>query len=180
MAVTREKKTQMLANYAELIQKSQALFITHYGGLNMKDLDKVRSQIRNSQGEFHVTKNTLLRRALQEVGYDVPEAWLKGPTSVSFCFADPAAVAKALNELTRELEKLRVVGGVLAGKALNQEQVVALASLPSLETLRAQIIGMITAPASQLVGVLNAAIGGVVYALQAKVDKAQSAEPSAA
>ncbi len=180
MAITREKKTQMLAEYVALMQKSQALFITQYGGLDMPALNKVRSQIRESKGEFHVTKNTLLRLALHEAGYDVPKEWLKGTTSVSFCFEDPAAVAKALNELTKEFEKLQVVGGVLAGKPLSQAEVSALANLPSLETLRAQIIGMITAPASQLVGVLNAAIGGVAYALQAKIDKEQPAEAPAA
>jgi large subunit ribosomal protein L10 len=171
LAISREKKERIVANYAELIGKSQAMIITHYGGLKMPELDKVRSQMRSAQAEFHVTKNTLLKRALKSAGYDVPAEWLTGATAMSFCFKDPAAVAKALNELTKEFEKLEVIGGVLSGKAITKEEVEALASLPSLDTLRAQIIGALSAPASNLVGVLNAAIGGVMYALQARIDK---------
>lgn len=171
MAISREKKEQIVAEYAELIGKSQAMIITRYGGLKMPELDKVRSQMRGAQAEFHVTKNTLVKRALKDAGYDVPAEWLTGTTAMSFCFNDPAAVAKALNELTREFEKLSVVGGVLSGKSITKEEVEALAALPSLDTLRAQIIGAISAPASNLVGVLNAAIGGVMYALQARIDK---------
>ncbi|BCX05455.1 MAG: 50S ribosomal protein L10 [Candidatus Roseilinea sp.] len=171
MAISREKKESIVAEYAELIGKSQAMIITHYGGLKMPELDKVRSQMRSAQAEFHVTKNTLVRRALKDAGYDVPAEWLTGTTAMSFCFKDPAAVAKALGELTKEFEKLKVVGGVLSGKAITKEEVEALASLPSLDTLRAQLIGAISAPASNLVGVLNAAIGSVMYALQARIDK---------
>lgn len=171
MAISREKKEQIVAEYAELIGKSQAMIITRYGGLKMPELDKVRSQMRNAQAEFHVTKNTLVKRALKNAGYDVPAEWLTGTTAMSFCFNDPAAVAKTLNELTKEFEKLTVIGGVLSGKAITKEDVEALASLPSLDTLRAQIIGAISAPASNLVSVLNAAIGGVMYALQARIDK---------
>lgn len=171
MAISREKKEHIVAEYAELIGKSQAMIIAHYGGLKMPELDKVRSQMRSAQAEFHVTKNTLMKRALKDAGYDVPAEWLTGMTAMSFCFKDPAAVAKALSELTKEFEKLEVVGGVLSGKAITKDEVEALASLPSLDTLRAQIIGAISAPASNLVSVLNAAIGGVIYALQARIDK---------
>lgn len=173
MAISKEKKISMLAEYAELIGKSEALLITQYGGLKMPELDKTRRQIRGLQAEFHVTKNTLLSRALKDAGYDVPPEWLRGPTAMCFCFKDPAAAAKALSELTKEFEKLQVVGGVLNGKAITKSEVEALASLPPLDTLRAQIIGAISAPAANLVGVLNAAIGGVIYALQARIDKEQ-------
>jgi large subunit ribosomal protein L10 len=179
LAITKDKKESMLAEYVELIGKSQAVFITHYGGLKMPELDKVRGQIRGAQAEFHVTKNTLVKRALQDAGYTVPEEWLTGSTAMSFCFQDPAAVAKALGDLGKEFDKLKVVGGVLSGKAISKNDVEALASLPSLDTLRAQIIGAISAPASNLVGVLNAAVGSVMYALQARIDKETPAEPAA-
>jgi large subunit ribosomal protein L10 len=176
LAINKEKKDAMLAEYAELIGKSQAVIITQYGGLKMPELDKVRGQIRGSQAEFHVTKNTLVKRALKDAGFDVPEEWLTSSTAMSFCFNDPAAVAKELGALAKEFEKLKVVGGVLSGKAITKNEVEALASLPSLDALRAQIIGAISGPASNLVGVLNAAVGGVMYALQAKIDKETPAE----
>jgi large subunit ribosomal protein L10 len=176
LAITKEKKENMLAEYAELIGKCQAVFIAQYGGLKMPELDKVRGQIRGAQAEFHVTKNTLVKRALDDAGYSVPDEWLAGATAMSFCFDDPAGVAKALADLGKEFDKLKVVGGVLSGRAISKNDVEALASLPSLDVLRAQIIGAISAPASGLVGTLNAAVGGVVFALQAKIDKETPAQ----
>jgi large subunit ribosomal protein L10 len=166
----------MITDYADLISKSEAVIISQYGGLKMPELDKVRGQIRGAQAEFHVTKNTLVKRALKEAGYDVPAEWLKGSTAMSFCFKDPAAVAKTMADLAKEFDKLNVVGGVISGKAIDKKQVEALASLPSLDTLRAQIIGALSAPASNIVGVLNSAVGSVMYALQAKIDKDTPAE----
>lgn len=179
MAINKEKKDEMLAGYNELLGKSQAVFITQYGGLKMMELDKVRGQIRGAEGEFHITKNTLVKLALRDAGFDVPEEWLVGTTAISFSFKDPAAVAKALGDLTKQFDKLKVVGGVVSGKAIDKSQVEALASLPSLDTLRAQLIGMISAPATGIAGVLNSAVGSVMFALQAKIDKETPAEQPA-
>ena len=175
MAITKAKKEGMLTDYAELISKSQAVIIAHYGGMKMLELDKVRGQIRGAQAEFHVTKNTIVSKALKDAGYDVPAEWLTGTTAMSFCFKDPAAVAKTMGELSKEFDKLKVVGGLVSGKAVDKKQVEALASLPPLDTLRAQLIGTLSGPASNIVGVLNSAIGSVMYALQAKIDKDQPA-----
>lgn len=178
MAISKQKKEDMLINYKELLGKSQAVIITRYGGLNMPQLNKVRGAVRGAQAEFHVTKNTLIARTFKEAGYPVPDEWLVGPTAVSFCFGDPPAAAKAIQQLADDMDKLKVVGAILAGAALDAERVKELAAMPSLETLRAQIIGLISSPASGLIGVLNAAVGSVMYALQAKIDKEQPAESS--
>lgn len=162
-----------------LLEKSNAIIITKYGGMNMPQLDKVRKQMRDAKAEFHITKNTLVARSLKAKGYAVPAEWLKGSTAMSFCFGDAPVAAKALGELSKEINKLSVVGGVLSGKAITANQVKDLADMPSLDTLRAQIIGAIAAPASNIVGVLNAAVGGVLYAIQAKIDKEKPAEAAA-
>lgn len=179
MAVSKEKKGQQLADYKTLVEKSQALIIARYGGLNMPQLDKARKLIREAQGEFHVTKNTLLKQVLEEHGMSVPDAWLKGATGIAFAFKDPTAVAKAIGDLDKEYEKFSTVGGVVSGQSVDAAGVKELASLPSLDVLRAQLLGMLDAPASGIVGALNAAIGAVAYALQAKVDKEQPAEAAA-
>jgi large subunit ribosomal protein L10 len=175
LAISKQKKEEMLIDYKELLSKSQAVIITQYGGLNMPQLNKVRGAVRGAQAEFHVTKNTLIARTFKEAGYRVPEEWLAGPTAVSFCFGDPPAAAKAIQQLADDLEKLKVVGAVLAGAALDAQRVKELATMPPIETLRAQILGLISSPASGLVGALNAAVGSVMYALQAKIDKDQPA-----
>lgn len=176
MAISRDKKEAIVAEYKELVSKSQAIIITKYGGMDMKQLDKVRKEMRSAQGEFHVTKNTLLFKVLKDAGQEVPEKWLTGQAGVNFCFKDPAAGAKKAGELAKEFEKFSVIGGVLSGKAIDPSGVDALASLPPIETLRAEIIGLISSPATNLVSVLNSAVAGVMYALQAKIDKEQPAE----
>lgn len=179
MALTRQKKQEMQASYRELLTRSQAVIITRYGGLNMPQLNKVRGQVRGAHAEFHVTKNTVMALALQEAGYRVPEEWLIGSTSVSFCFGDPPAAAKAIKQLADELENFNIVGAVMAGQALDVEGVKTLAAMPPLEILRAQLIGVISSPASGVVGAINAAVGSIMYALQARIDKEQPAPAEA-
>ena len=162
-----------------LLDKSTAVIITKYGGMTMPQLDKVRKQMRGAQAEFHITKNTLVMRALKAKGYDVPKEWLIGSTAMSFCYGDPPAVAKSLGDLSKEFDKLSVVGAVLSGKTITAAEVKSLADLPSIDVLRAQLIGTISAPASNIVGVLNAAVSGILYALQAKIDKETPAEAAA-
>lgn len=176
MAITKDKKNELVEGYAELVGKSQAVIIAQYGGMNVPQLNKVRAQLRDAKAEFHITKNTLIARSFKDAGYAVPEEWLKGSTAVGFCFGDPPAVAKLLGQLSREIDKLKIVGGVVGGLAIDPAGVTELASLPSLDTLRAQLIAAISAPASNLVGVLNAAVGSVMYALQARIDKEPPAE----
>lgn len=178
MAISKERKGELIVDYTELLGKSQAVIITTYAGMNMPQFNKVRSQIRGANAEFHVTKNTLMARTFKEAGYNVPAEWLKGSTAVSFCFGDPPAVAKLMGQLSTEIDKLKIVGGVVGRQALDTNGVKELAALPSLDVLRAQLIGTIMAPASSLVGVLNAVVGGVMYALQARIDKEQEQQPA--
>lgn len=175
MAITRNKKEEIVGDLNDWAQKSQAIIIVKYGGMTMPQLDKVRHAMRKAEGEFHVTKNTLATKVLNEHGLKVPEKWLKGQTAMSFCFKDPAAVAKSLGDLGKEFDKLQVMGGVMSGTTMDAEGIKALASLPSLDVLRAQIIGALSGPASGLVGVLNSAVGSVMFALQARIDKEQPA-----
>ena len=175
MAVSKDKKQQLMGGYQELLSKSQAVIITQYGGLNMPQMNKVRTLVRGAQAEFRVTKNTLMARTLKEAGFNVPGEWLSGATAISFCFGDPPAAAKAIKQLADELENFKIIGGVLAGQAMDAEGVKALATMPPLETLRAYLIGLLSSPASGIVGALNAAVGGVMFALQARIDKEQPA-----
>jgi large subunit ribosomal protein L10 len=176
LAISKVRKGELVADYTELVHRSQAMIIATYGGMNMPQFNKVRNQLREAKAEFHVTKNTLIARTFKEAGYQVPDEWLKGATAVGFCFGDPPAAAKLLGQLSTEIENLKIVGGVVGGQTVDSSGVKELATLPSLNVLRAQLLGAISGPASGLVGVLNAAIGGVMYALQARIDKETPAE----
>ncbi len=111
MAVSKERKEETLATYAEWLKKSQAVILVEYTGAKMKDLDAMRAKIRELGGEFHILKNTLARRAFSNSGMDLPTDLLVKSTAVSFAFTDPASTAKALTEATKGKEFVKVKGG---------------------------------------------------------------------
>src|SRR5512140_405605 len=117
----------------------------------MKDMDNIRAKVRESGAEFHVVKNTLARRIFAQQGMTLPPEYLVKSTAVSFAFSDPAATAKALADATKGMAFVKVKGGFIGGQLLNAGQVKALAELPPLPVVRAQLLGVLQAPASKLV-----------------------------
>ena len=154
MAISRERKEEVLAQYADWFKRSQAVILVEYTGAKMKDLDAIRSKVRDSGGEFHIVKNTLAKRAMEASGMQVPDGLMEKSTAVSFAFNDVAATAKALSEVTKSMEFAKVKGGFMAGQALSASQVKALADLPPLPVSRARLLGVIQAPAGKLVRTL--------------------------
>ena len=151
MAITKERKEEVLAAYDDWFKRSQAVILVEYTGARMKDMDGIRAKIRETGGEFHVVKNTLARRAFARQGMNVPEDMLLKSTAVSFAFSDPAATAKALADATKGMQFVKVKGGFMGGQMLNATQVKALAELPPLPVVRAQLLGTLQAPAGKLV-----------------------------
>ena len=167
MAISKERKEEVLNQYQDWLKKSQAVILVEYTGSSMKVMDNLRSKIRDSGGEFHVVKNTLVRRALTNSGMDLPADVLTRSTAVSFAFTDPAATAKALADAMKGNEFVKVKGGFMAGQKLSAAQVKSLADMPPLPVMRAQLIGMLQAPASKLVRTLaepGRSVAGVIKA----------------
>ncbi len=154
MAKSKQEKDDMLAQYTEWLGKSQAVFLVEYSGVTMKDLDTIRAKLRENGGEFHIVKNTLARLALEKAGYSVPADYTVKSTALGFAFTDVPSFSKALTDVTKNLEAVKVKGGFMGREALNPAQVKALASLPSLPVLRAQLLGVLQAPAAKLVRTL--------------------------
>ncbi len=180
MAITKQKKEELVAQYVEELKGSQGVILTEYRGLTMSQLNRVRSALRPIDGEAHVVKNRLMAIALAEAGLSVPAEWLDGPTAVDFCHGDVAVVVKALLEAGRELEPLRIKGGLVGTSVLNAEEMRAFASLPPRNVLLAQVLGTVNAPATQVVGVVAGGIRQVLNVLQAYVDKMEAGEIPAA
>ncbi len=151
MAITKEHKQEVLATYEDWFKRSQAVILIEYTGARMKDMDNIRAKVRESGAEFHVVKNTLARRAFSQQGMSLPDEYLLKSTAVSFAFTDPAATAKALAEATKGMAFVKVKGGFMGGQLLNAGQVKALAELPPLPVVRAQLLGTLQAPAGKLV-----------------------------
>ncbi len=174
MAITKQRKEEVLGEYQDWLKRSQAVILVEYTGARMKDMDAIRAKVRETGGEFHVVKNTLVRRAFANSGLTLPEEYLTKSTAVSFAFTDPAATAKALSDATRNMEFVKVKGGFLSGQLLNKTQVKALAELPSLPVMRAQLLGVLQAPAGKLVRTIAEPARSLAAVFRAYSEKAQA------
>ena len=171
MAVTRKRKAAQLKEYGELMKKSQAIFLTSYSGVTVKHIQTLRGKVREASGEYHVLKNTLAAIALKEAGLPVPEDLLSTSTAMGFAFNDVAAVAKAIADFAKDSEFVKMKGGVMGGKLLSAKQVESLAALPPLPVVRAQLLGLINAPATRLTGVIAGGVRQVVNVVKAYSEK---------
>lgn len=178
MAITKERKAEILKDYDELIRRSQGLILFEYRGLSMKGMDPLRHKVREAQGELHVVKNTLALLALKQAGQPAPEDLFTATTAVAFAFGDPPAVAKVVTTAARESEFVKVKGALLGQNVLSAKDVEALANTPPLPVLRAQLLGLISAPASRLAGVVASGVRQVVNVVKAYADK--EAQPAGA
>lgn len=176
MAITKQRKEELVAQYSELLDQSKAIILTEYSGLNVKQMQALRAQVRQADGAYYVTKNTLLRLALSQSGHELPEELLVGQLATGFAMNEVPTLAKALTEFAKDQEELMIVGGLLDDELLTAEQVKALAELPSLDELRAQIMGMLQAPARNLATVVSGGVRQVVNVLDAyaKQDEAEA------
>jgi large subunit ribosomal protein L10 len=138
LALTKERKNELIASYTESVNRSRALVLTQYVGLTMKDIDSLRAKVRENGGEFHIIKNTLAKLAFEQAGLTVDKAQLEGSTAVIFAFTDAPATAKAVTEYAKSSEFLKVKGGYLGKQSLNADGVKALAELPPLPVVRGQ------------------------------------------
>ncbi len=176
MAITRSRKEELLGVYRDLISQASGIVITEYKGITVAQVNQVRDKLRDVQGVYAVTKNTLFLIALREAGWPAPENLFTGSTAVIFGAANFPQVAKAAVGFNKDLEGFYAVkGGIMTGTLLNAAQVEAVSNLPSLEELRSQLAGLIAQPASGVVGVLNSAVAAVPQVLQAYVSKHEAA-----
>jgi len=175
LALSKERKEETLSEYSDWVRRSQAIILVEYTGAKMKDLDNIRAKVRDSGGEFHVVKNTLVRRVFAENGMELPGDYLVKSTAVSFAFTDPASTAKALTDATKGNEFVKVKGGFMTGRALNAAQVKALSDLPPLPVVRAQLLGVLQAPAGKLVRTIAEPARGLAGVIKAFSEKASAA-----
>jgi len=149
------QKEAIVAEIRELISNNDIAIMTQYVGINVEQATELRKQLRESGTKFKVFKNTLSRLALRELGIEDAADMMEGPTAWAFC-PDPVAPARVLKEFAKNVPFVVMRGGILSGKPVSQEQLVALADLPSREQLIAQVVGAIAMPLRNAVGVLNA------------------------
>ncbi len=180
MAISKERKDELLAQYLDLISSSRAIFITEYAGMSVKEMETLRTKVREANGSFYVTKNTLFKIALEESGYTVPDELLAGQIATGFALGEIPTLAKSLVDFSEGKDQhLTIKGGLMGADALTAKQVESLAKLPSLDQLRAQILGLINAPARDIAAILASSVRQVVNVVDA-YSKSEQTEPEAA
>src|SRR3954465_4552800 len=148
----RSEKVAVVDEGKSRLSSSSAALLTEYRGMKVGELAELRRTLRKSGGEFKIYKNTLVRFAVRDLGLDIDESTLTGPTAIAFVDGDAAAVAKALRDYSRPNANLVLKGGILGSKALTADETRALADLPSREVLLAQIAGAFQAPMAKMAG----------------------------
>lgn len=180
MAISKARKDELVATYVDLINNSRAVFLAEYTGLTVKQMETLREEVRKSQGTFSVTKNTLLTYALEQTGKPTPSDLLVGQIATGFALGEVPSLAKTLVDYAKKEDKLKLKGAILGNDLLSPKQVEALASLPPLEELRAQIVGLISAPARNVASTVASGVRQVVNVLDAYAKKEDAAEIEAA
>ena len=167
----RAEKVAVVDEVRERLSSASATLLTEYRGLKVGELAELRRSLRAAGGDFKIYKNTLVRFAVRDLGIEVDEAILTGPTAVAFVEGDAAAVAKALRDYSRTNPNLVLKGGIMGTKSLSADQTRALAELPSREVLLAQLAGALQAPMAKMAGLLQALPRNMAYGLKALIDQ---------
>jgi len=155
MRLPTPEKERVIAEIKERIERSEIVVITRYIGINVAQVTELRKKLRSQGVLFKVYKNTLAKRALDDLGLSAASSFVEGPTVWAFS-NDPAAVTKTLKEFAGTVEFVGMNGGVLGGQVVSSAELTALADLPPRDVLLAQVVGTVAAPLRNLVGTLNA------------------------
>lgn len=183
-----QRKIDNVSDLTSKLERMQVAVVADYRGLSVAEITDLRKRLRESGAELVVAKNTLTLIAARESGYEVIEPLLAGPTAVAFAYDDVSKFVKAINDFNRGPKKLVVRGGVLGTTLLKEDVLEKIASLPTKDQVRAEVLGGLAAPVNGLAGVLAAPVNDIVnlidatsksllYALQARVDQLQG-EPA--
>ena len=156
---TEADKERVVEELTKRLEETESLIVADYRGLTNAQLAGVRAKLREHGATFTIVKNTLTRRAAEAAGAESLLALLEGPTAIAFVEADgdPVAVAKALADTAKDTKILSLRGGILSGTTMEAADVEALAKLPPEDVLKSQLVGVIVAPVTQLLGLLAGA-----------------------
>jgi large subunit ribosomal protein L10 len=170
----RSQKANLVTALTSALADIDCVVITHQTGLSVAEVTELRRQMRAVGANFRVTKNRLARRALEGTKFERLSPLFKGPTAIAFS-RDPVAAAKVAVAFAEKNDKLTIVGGGLGTRELDVEGVKALATLPSLDALRARLLGLLQTPAGRLVGLLQAPGSQVARVLSAYAKAGETA-----
>ena len=153
--MTKEQKKVYIDEMSKQFENSKAVMVTHYQGLTMPQIDELRSKMREHGIIFKITKNRITKLALEKTRCKDLAGLFTGPTAVAFG-EDAIISARILSKFAKDNENLKLIGGIMENEVLDQAGVQNVATLPTLDEARANIVGILNAPASKLVSILLA------------------------
>ena len=153
--MNKEQKSNYVFSLKESLNENEAMMIYHYQGLNVTQLDDLRSQMRAAGALLKVTKNRITKIALKDTQHEEAISLFSGQTGVALS-KDPITLAKTLVTFQKKNDMLKIVGGIMDSKVLAPEDVAKIATLPTLDEARAKIVGILQTPAQQIVSILLA------------------------
>jgi large subunit ribosomal protein L10 len=157
-AMDRAQKQEAIETLKGVFDGAGAVVVTHYLGLTVAEMTDLRGRLRQEGAQLQVVKNTLVQKALNGSVGEAGDALFKGPVAIAFA-PDPVSAAKVATQYAKDNDKFTVVGGLMGQQVLDQASIKALAALPSLDQLRAKLIGLLQAPATKIAGIMQAPAG---------------------
>ena len=153
--MNREEKTELLGELNGIFSSSESVVVAEYIGLTVAETETLRKKIRETGAHLRVTKNRIARLAVKGTKFESLADLFKGPVALAYA-SDPIAACKACVEFAKENEKLVIMGGALSTKALTIAEIKELAAIPSMDELRAKLVGLLQAPAAKMARVCKA------------------------
>jgi len=153
--MNKDTKKNYIEEMKKVFSSNESVMIAHYQGLNVVELDSLRKELRENKIIFKVTKNRITKLAVKETPLKELEKFFTGPTAAAIS-SDPFMSARILSKFAKKNDKLKIVAGFMEGKVIDQAEVAKIASLPTLDEARANIVGILNASAQKIIGILLA------------------------
>ena len=169
--MNKEKKKSYIEEMKNFFNKNSSVFVTHYQGLTVKQIDELKKEMRKHGVLFKITKNRITKLALEGTKFKKLENLFTGPTAVAFS-DDAISSAKILTKFAKTNSNLKIIGGIMENEPLSLEEVEKIATLPTLEEARAKIVGNLATPAQKIISILLAPGSKIAILAHAKSKKA--------
>lgn len=169
--LTKTQKAKVVEELAERFKKQKIAIFSDFRGVSVAKSQELRRGLKKENGEFKVTRKTLFDRALEALGIDFSTKKLEGEIGVAFGYDDQVAPAKLLAKFSKDNETFKILGGILDGKVLGKEEIIALSKLPSREMLLSELVGALISPIRGLALVLGGNMRNLVVVLNQIRDK---------
>ena len=168
--MNKDKKKSYIEEMKSFFKKTNSIFVTHYQGLSVKQIDELRKEMRKHGILFKITKNRITKLALEGSKFKKLENLFSGPTAVAFSEAAITS-AKILTKFAKNNSNLKIIGGIMEEEPLSEEDVKQIATLPTLDEARGKIVGILATPAQKIISILLAPGAKIAILAHAKSKK---------